>query len=96
VADSRGGTGFSFHDLAADRAGTRLGTLALRHPQLLQARLAGNLSEAQLLPPMDDLPESMDAAEFQQRFGGIGAPAYQAKLAEIESRLDRMPLLAVR
>lgn len=96
VADSRGGTGFSFHDLAADRAGTRLGTLALRHPQLLQARLAGSLSEAQLLPPMDDLPESMDAAEFQQRFGGIGAPAYQAKLAEIESRLDRMPLLAVR
>ena len=42
------------------------------------------------------LRSDTNAAEFQQRFGGIGAPAYQAKLAEIESRLDRMPLLAVR
>jgi hypothetical protein len=96
VADSRGGSGFSFHDLAADRAGTRLGGLALRQPQLLQSRLAAGLNEAQLLPPMDDLPESMAEAEFQRRFGGVGAPAYQAKLADIEARLDRLPLLSAR
>lgn len=94
VADSRGGSGFSFHDLAADRAGTRLGGLALRHPQMLQDRLAAGVTEAQLLPPMDNLPESMSEAEFLRRFGGIGAPAYQAKLADIEDRLDRLPLLS--
>ena len=30
VSDSRGGSGFSFNDLAADRAGTRLGLRARR------------------------------------------------------------------
>lgn len=94
VADARHGSGFSFRDIAADRAGTRLGLRARHDPLGFQARVARGLTEADLLPDVGDLPEYMSAAEFQRRFGGVGAPAYQAMLREIEARLDRLPLLA--
>jgi len=94
VADARQGSGFSFRDIAADRAGTRLGLRARHDPLAFQARVAQGLTEADLLPDVSDLPEYMPAAEFQRRFGGVGAPAYQAMLREIEARLDQLPLLA--
>lgn len=94
VADSRSGSGFSFNDIAADRAGTRLGLLAKNAPAQLQARLAGPLRENQFMPEVADLPEFLHARDFQKTYGGVGAPAYQQMLAEIERRLDAMPLLA--
>ena len=93
VADSRGGSGFSFNDLAADRAGTRLGLLAVGDPMAFQARLAAGVLEADLMPRVADLPESMSAQEFRQRFGGIGAPAYRQMMDNIEARLDGLSLL---
>ena len=94
VADARHGSGFSFRDIAADRAGTRLGLRARHDPLGLQARLALGLTEADLLPDVSDLPETLSVAEFQRRYGGVGSPAYQAMLRDIETRLDRLPLLA--
>ncbi len=94
VSDSRGGSGFSFNDLAADRAGSRLGLQAVRQPQQLQARLAKGVSEADLLPDIRDLPESLSEAEFNRRYGGVDAPEYRRLMANIEGRLDRLPLLA--
>lgn len=93
VADSRGGSGFSFNDLAADRAGTRLGLLAANQPRRLQARLAAGVAEGALLPPVADLPEGLGQAEFQRRYGGVGGAGYQRLLAEIEARLDGLPAL---
>jgi hypothetical protein len=94
VSDSRGGSGFSFNDLAADRAGSRFGLIAARQPQALQARLAAGVQEADLLPPIADLPESMSASDFKRRFGGVGSAAYRQMMADIEARLDRLALLA--
>lgn len=94
VADARHGSGFSFNDIAADRAGTRLGLLARRDPLAFQARLASGLRESDLLPDVSDLPEFLSRGEFQRRYGGLGTPAYRAVLREIEARLDRLPLLA--
>lgn len=94
VADSRGGSGFSFNDLAADRAGTRLGLLALRNPLALQARLAKDVRETELLPDVSDLPEFMREADFKRRYGGVDAPAYRQLMIDIEARLDRLPLLS--
>jgi hypothetical protein len=94
AADARHGSGFSFSDLAADRAGTRLGLAARRDPLRLQAALAAGVRPEALLPPLHDLPERLSEADFRQRFGGVGAPPYQAMLREIEARLDRLPLLA--
>ena len=93
VADSQGGSGFSFNDLAADRAGTRFGDMAVRDPERAQRRLSAAVHEPDLLPDVSDLPEALSAAEFSRRYGAVGAPAYQRLLADIEARLDRVPLL---
>ena len=94
LSDSRGGTGFSFNDLAADRAGTRLGRLAVRDPLAFQARLAAGVQEDDLMPMVADLPESLSQPEFLRRYGGVGGLAYQQMLQDIEARLDRLALLA--
>ena len=94
VADSRGGSGFSFNDIAADRAGSRLGELA-EAPQsarALQARLGVPLTERVLMPETSDLPEFMPEPEFKRRFGGVGAPAYARMMADIEARIAALPL----
>lgn len=92
VSDSRGGSGFSFVDLTADRAGTRLGELAVRDPERLAAAVSAGLRDASLLPPIDGLPESMMADEFQRRFGGVGAPAYTHMVDEVERRVAALAL----
>ena len=92
VSDSRGGSGFSFVDLAADRAGTRLGELAARDPERLAAAVSAGLRDASLLPPIDGLPESMMADEFQRRFGGVDAPAYKRMADEVERRVAALAL----
>jgi hypothetical protein len=93
VADSRGGSGFSFNDIAADRAGTRLGELAMTQPLRLQSVLAKGVNESDVMPAWADLPEFMPEAEFKQRYGGVGAPGYLAMLAEIDKRVSALPAL---
>ncbi len=93
VADSRGGTGFSFNDLAADRAGTRFGEAAVQDATRLQARAATIARETEFMPPAADLPENMPEAEFKRRFGGVDAPAYNAMLAEIDRRVAALGVL---
>lgn len=93
VADSRGGSGFSFNDMAANRAGTRFGALAVQDAQRLQDMVARGVSDGELLPRTDDLPEFMAEPEFLRRYGGVGKPAYNALLAEIDRRIGLLPLL---
>ncbi|MEO5734890.1 MAG: hypothetical protein ABIN96_17415 [Rubrivivax sp.] len=90
VADSRGGTGFSFDDIAADRSGTRLGALALQDALRLQRALAGGVTEAQILPAVDDLPSNMTEPEFLRRFGGVDRPRYRTMVDQIDRRIDAL------
>jgi hypothetical protein len=92
VDDSRAGSGFSFNDIAADRAGTRFGEFARSAPARLQAALSGPLTESDFMPDVRDLPEFMPEAEFKRLFGGVGAPAYVKMMAEIEARVAARPL----
>lgn len=91
--DARRGSGFSFTDLAANRAGVRLGDAAVDEaaPQLRQ-RLAAARNDADLMPDFRDLPEFMPQAEFDRRFGPVGGPRYQAVIDRIDARLDAHPL----
>jgi hypothetical protein len=93
TADLRDGSGFSFNDIAADRAGTRLGLLARRDPRALQERLVRAPSESDFMPDVADLPEFLSASDFTATYGGVDAPPYRQMLAEIERRLDALPLL---
>jgi hypothetical protein len=93
VTDARSGSGFSFNDMAANRAGTRFGERLVREPALMQQRLAAAVPEADLIHPVADLPEFMPEAEFVRRFGGVGAPRYEALMADIERRVAALPVL---
>ena len=94
IEDSRVGSGFSFNDVAADRAGTRFGEYAANpaSARTLQQRLRAGISERDLMPATEDLPEFMPEAEFKRRFGGIDAPKYKQMVAEIERRIAELPL----
>ena len=92
LSDARSGSGFSFNDMAANRAGTRLGELAVGDPTKLQQRLSAGLHEDDLMPDVSDLPEYMNEQEFRRRFGAPGSPAYQRMMSDIEERLGATPL----
>jgi len=96
INDSRGGSGFSFNDIGADRAGTRFGEIASQSPErarkLAQA-LASGVKESDFMPDVADLPEFMSEAEFKRRYGGIGGPGYNKMMATIEARVASRPLL---
>ena len=92
LADARRGSGFSFNDIAANRAGTRFGELAVQSPDWLQRRLIGGVTERDFMPDVADLPEFMSEPEFRQRFGGPGSPEYERMVADIEQRLTNMAL----
>ena len=96
IDDSRGGSGFSFNDIGADRAGTRFGEVASQSPErarkLAQA-VASGVKESDFMPDVADLPEFMPEVEFKRRYGGVGAPAYNKMMAKIEARVASRPLL---
>ena len=93
IADSRGGSGFSFNDIAADRAGTRFGEYATRgaSSKKLQHKLAAGIDEKDIMPRTADLPEFMQEAEFKRRFGGVDGTNYKKMMAEIDRRIAALP-----
>jgi hypothetical protein len=91
--DADKGSGFSFTDLAVDRAGVRLGEratgdAAARVRQLLVAAQ----TDVDLLPDFRDMPEFMAQAEFDRRFGPVGSPRYLKIIERIDARLAKHPL----
>ncbi len=94
IEDSRGGSGFSFNDIAADRAGTRFGEYASdpASARRLQQRLSAGINQKDIMPGTEDLPEFMSEAEFKRRFGGIDEPAYRKMMTDIEHRVAALPL----
>ena len=90
-----GGSGFSLDDMAANASGLRfaeafLSAPASDWPDMLDLIRTDN----DILPPLDGLEAGMSAEEFEARFGDIDSPAYAAALAEIERRIDDLPLHA--
>jgi hypothetical protein len=91
--DATRGSGFSFTDLAANRAGVLLGEHAMgTSAARVQRQLAAARSDADLLPDFRGLPEFMPQAEFERRFGPIGGARYQRVIDQIDARLAAHPL----
>lgn len=92
----QGGSGFSFGDLLADRAGTRFALAATRDAasaRAMQVRLAGGFDVAEFFPPADGLPEGIPDEEFTTRYGGVDGAGYQTLSDEIDRRLARLPAM---
>lgn len=92
LADARHGSGFSFADLAADRAGTTFGEMLVKHPERLDQLLAKHFADTDIAPALNDLPEYLNAQQFQRQFGDTRSPAYRQLTGEIERRIFVLPL----
>ena len=93
--DVRRASGFSFSDLAADRAGTLFGEMATKSSESarrLQGRLSSGLAEGDFMPVVVGLPDNLTRAEFTRRYGDVGSPAYTRLLDEIDQRIAALPL----
>lgn len=91
-----GGSGFSFNDLALNRAGIRLGQRARQDAIGLQQRLGGDealVSDDDFIPKVDDLPEFLGREEFVHRYGGLKDGRFQRQMADIEDRVSALPVL---
>ena len=58
----------------------------------LQQRLAAGEDEGIFFPSLLGLPEDLSEARFRRAYVGLDSPEYQAALAEIDRRLDELPL----
>ncbi|MFQ5753103.1 MAG: hypothetical protein ACE5HI_14015 [bacterium] len=89
-----GGSGFSFVDLAADRAGVRFAEVAtdrLGGARRLQMLLAGETREDMFFPEVDDLPEGLSQNEFEELYGNVENADYRALLHQIDHRINHLP-----
>jgi hypothetical protein len=91
IDDSRRGSGFSFADLAADRAGTRFGELLAGDPQRFNAAMSRPLRDSDLAPSLAGLPEYLSEARFERLYGGPDNAAYRQLGADIEARVAALP-----
>ena len=91
------GSGFSFADLAADRAGVRFAVAATRSEaaaQAMQARIRRGYAVDDFFPVVADLPENLSVAQFRDAYGGVGSARYRELTAQIEARLDGCPAIS--
>ncbi|WP_022666245.1 hypothetical protein [Desulfospira joergensenii] len=90
VGDSNGGSGFSFADLAADRAGVMLGETAIASPSQanrIQRQMKNSKGESQFMPRIDRLPEGIMELEFKKRYTDLDSKAYALIDEEISRRI---------
>jgi uncharacterized protein YfiM (DUF2279 family) len=94
LSDSqKGGSGFSFADLAADRAGVRFAELILDSADPLRIQLMAKelTREDVFFPSLSALPEDMPQYLFEKH-GGIESDYYRRHLKIINNRIDSLTL----
>lgn len=91
VDDSDGGSGFSFADLAADKAGVKLGESAIKSDEkalLIQQQMAQISGEDDFMPTINNLPEGISKIEFKSTLKEIDSKTYTLIKNEIEIRIN--------
>lgn len=95
INDAQHGSGFSFIDLAGDRAGMKFGqtaTASAKSARKLQKALYGIRDYRSFMPNVLDLPENISQQEFQQRYESTLSPAYHDMMQLIDERIDTLPI----
>jgi len=90
LADANGGSGFSFADLAADRAGLRFAELATGDAagaSLVQRLARAGLVEGDFMIDLQGLPEALSKVQFEREYGGTQGEPYLALVEDIEGRI---------
>lgn len=90
-------SGFSFGDLAADRAGVRFAYAATHSANsagAMQARLRSGYAQKDFFPLDNPFPENLSIEEFRHDYGRAGSERYRSMVSEIEAALDRCDALS--
>ncbi len=95
MLDARGGTGFSFIDMAANRAGI-LFAERLLVKKLSLAKLSRGFHVDDYLPTLVGLKEGLTTEDLQKSFGGPGQPTVVQQLDQIEQRVLSLPVYDTR
>lgn len=90
LSDASGGSGFSFADLAANRAGVRFarGVMTGAPPV---AGLASHCEINAFVPSLGGLEEGIKLPDLIKRYGAQEDPRFKAQIAEIDARIARLP-----
>lgn len=90
LLDSDGGSGFSFVDLAADKAGIRFAEVATSSKKRalhLQSIIAGETTEQTFFPDITGLPEGINDKDFKKLFGSVDSETYKSMVQKIDDRI---------
>jgi hypothetical protein len=98
LLDSAGRSGFSFADLAADRAGLRFAALATepataRHVQQILRQI---VDETTYFPSIEGLPEGLSQQEFEEIYKDVDSAMYRSLLDEIDRRIEALFLSGIK
>lgn len=95
LSDAKAGSGFSFIDLAADKAGTRFGEIATASQESarkIQQAMSQINDYSDFMPDPRDLQEHMNEEQFKQQFGSVNSPEYLDMSKQIDSRITALPI----
>lgn len=90
LMDVQGGGGFSFVDLAADKAGGMFAERVTSGDFPLD-QLAKEFTVRDYMPPIEGLPEGISAQSFGEEYGGDSGERFGAMVAEILKRVESLP-----
>lgn len=96
LEDSRSGSGFSFNDIAANRAGTSFAArimISQYSAQKMRTTILAGIDDSDLMPYWADLPEHLPEQTFLAKFGGTHTATYQEVMEKIERRVSSLKLL---
>jgi hypothetical protein len=83
-------SGFSFIDMAADRAGMQFAISATANEEdarWLQEQMVANSNEVNFFPEISGLREGLSDAQFRQQYGDLESERYAQEVALIEQRI---------
>ncbi len=89
----KGGSGFSFNDIAADRAGIMFAQTAVSAASKLHVfMLKSRLSDTDFLPPFTLLDEGISDKDFKSRYNSTSSVTYKKLIHKIDEELNHQPL----
>jgi hypothetical protein len=91
ILDSNGGSGFSFADMAANRAGIAFAVAVLKD-RLTLDDVARTFTVESFMPSVDGLREGLQSKEFIEAYGGAGDQRLQAELGRLEASVIALPV----
>ena len=90
--------GLSVSDIAGNMAGIRFAewvTDPHSGALIAQRLIADSRSESLLFPDISGMPPKLPRKQFEAKYGNVQDPRYQAMLADINARIDRLPIYQI-